>query len=288
VSSIATNASNVTDLLPTELTQPDPPKPEATLPSPPDADVIATLHAGWTRRLVVPLSLWLVAFLSAALATGAGYRDLARWAAIGPGVVGLIVGLTLWSRRAVIRETGVEVTSLFGTRRVKYADVHSFTYDARSYRFYLPIPIGRVAELRLVGRKGRATFHAGFVRFDKYAQLIIERVVEASVQRMRSLIDRGEVARFGRRIKVDRKNLYLRRWLFRTRAIPLEDITIEVADGDFRISQTSTGKQFAIFALRNTPNLLALPQLIEELSDLRDRPHPVTLNNALTWNGAGG
>jgi hypothetical protein len=258
-----------------------PPSPVAEAGS----DVIAVLHAGWPRRLGVPLAFWTVAFFSAALAVGAAYEDLALWAALVPGVVGLLFGVTLWRRRAIIREGAVEVRSFWGTSRVRYDDVRAFTYDARSYRFYLPIPIGRVAQLALKGARGRATFHAGFARFDKYAPVIIERVVEATVQRMRSAIDLGDRARFGRKIQVDRRFVYIRRAFFRTRAVPIDDLTIEVADGDFHLSTQAKRKKIGVFPLHSVPNLLALPQLVEELSATQTRPRPTTLQETLGWNG---
>ncbi len=256
-----------------------PDKAATATPTAVGAQVIATLHAGWLRRIGVPLVFWVIAFLGSALANGMGQPQLSQWAAIGFGALGLVFGIGLWRRKAVLTRESVTVRNLFRTQTVRFADLQAFTYDARRYRFYLFLPIGRVAKLRLKGSKGLAVFHAGFARFDAYAPILIDLAVEATVRHMREHIDRGEIASFGRRLLVSREQVIVKGMLYGQETAAIDELRTEVADGEFRLS--SPRGELGRFALRDTPNLLALPQLVEELSVNRGRPRPAALQEAL-------
>ena len=72
------------------------------------------------------------------------------------------------SRRAVLTRRSLEVRWRFGTRLIRFDALEGFTFDARSYRLYLFVPVGRVAVLTLWGGGRRVRFHGGFARFDEY------------------------------------------------------------------------------------------------------------------------
>jgi hypothetical protein len=240
---------------------------------------MAVLRAPWWRRTGIPAFFWASGLLGATLVTGAGHRDLALRVAFLPILLGLLFGIELWRRRAIIRRDEVEVRGLFRAARIRFDELEAFTYDARSYRLYLPIPIGRIARLALVARGRRVVFHAGFAHFDQYVPLLVNLAVEAAVKRMREQIDRGERAHFGRRLSVDRKGVYLSALTGRETEVTLDQLRLDVADGSVFISDGT--RRVATLSLRRTPNLLALPQLVDELSANRDSPRPEALYEAL-------
>lgn len=244
-------------------------------------ELVATLHAGWPRRLLVPLA-WAAAGVAAtAVAHGARADALERWTIGVPAVLGLLATLELWRRRAVVTREALSVRWMLGTGRVRFASLQSFTYDARSFRLYLFLPFGRLARLRLVGEEGRATFHAGLARFDAYLPIVLDLAVAATVARMRRDLDRGEKASFGRRLSVDPTGVTVKGRLFGEKRVSVEELQVRVEDGEFHL--TTPQEELGSFPLRSTPNLLALPQLLEELSVTRGRPRPAALQDALAW-----
>ena len=252
-------------------------EPRLSLAPPVDPRIV-TLHAGWARRIGVPLFFWTAGFFAAALATGAGHREAALRIGAAPAIIGALFGVALWRRRAVLGPEAVEVRGLLRTQRLRFADLTAFTYDARSYRLYLPIPIGRVARLSLRGRRSHVVFHAGFAQFDRYAPTVVAQAVEATVQRMRAEIDRGERTRFGRWLSLDRTQLHVRS-LLRRRTIRIQELRLDVADGTVFIAHGR--ERVGSFSLARTPNLFALPQLVEELAANAASPRPDALRQAL-------
>lgn len=248
-----------------------------------EGELIAQLHAGWLRRVVVPLACLLMALVGYVVAIGAGERDAAVYAAAMPSALGLVVAAVFWARKVVIRRDSLLVRGLFHSRTVRFAELEGFTYDLRRYRFYLFLPLGRVAELRLWGGGQRASFHGGIARFDVYAPIVVDLCVAAMVKRLREAIDRGEPARFGRRLEVDHETLHAKGLLSGEVRAGLDQLRIEVVEGEFRISTPE--KELGRYSIASTPNLLALPQLVEELSVTRGRPRPATLAAALREPG---
>ncbi len=253
-------------------------------PTTPDESIVAVLKAPVWRRFGIPLFFWTCAFFGAALALGAGHPELAPRVGLLPALIGALLGVALWRRRAVIRRDGVAVGGLLRPRVVRFDDLQVFTYDARSYRLYLPIPIGRIARLTLKGARQRVVFHAGFAGFDRYVPLIVSLAVEATVSRMRREIDGGQRARFGRRLSVDRASLHVRQRLGTTVQVGFEVLRVDVADGSVFISDGT--KRVATVSLARTPNLLALPQLVAELAANRTSPRPEALAAAVALSAS--
>jgi hypothetical protein len=230
----------------------------------------------------VPFVLFSAGFLAAALANGSGHRNLALRVGLPPIVLGCLFAVALWRRRAVLRLDSIEVRGLLIPRRLRFDELAEFTYDARSYRLYLPIPIGRVARLTLQGRRGAVVFHGGYGGFDRYAPVLVDMVIEALVRKMRASIDRGEAATFGRTIRVDRTHVHVARGLLpgRKTSVPHSQVRIDIADGSLVLS--SEQARLGTYPLRSTPNLLALGQLVRELDAAKDAPRPELLKQALS------
>lgn len=240
---------------------------------------LAVLRAGWTTRLWVPLALVLLGGAGALVVEGAGERAAAIGFLAVPVAAALLVAAVAWARRAVITREGLAVRGLFGTRRVAFADLEQFDYDARRYRLYLFIPLGRVARLRLRGPRGTVVFHAGFRRFDEQLPRLVDLAVAALLPKLRAAIDRGERVAFGRRLSVGATDLTVRGRVFGETKVPVEAVRFDVENGTFRLS--SPEGPLGVFETARTSNLLAMPQLLEELSVNRGRARPSSLLEAL-------
>jgi hypothetical protein len=244
-----------------------------------DAELVATLDAGWVRRTFVPL-FWLgLAFVGTGFAHGAGATGLERWTVGIPVVLGAWSTADVWWRRAIVTRDAAWVRGLLGARVVAFEELVSFTYDARVWRLYLFIPFGSYAWLRLSGRRGTATLHSGFARFKGTLPYVVKRVMAATLERMRRSLDAGEPVRFGRRLTVDRDALTWHRRLRRDVRIPLATLVVRVEDGLFHLSDGD--RDVTSIPVRSTPDLLALPQLLAELEGIAGRPRSSSLAEAL-------
>ena len=244
-----------------------------------DAELVATLDAGWFRRVTVPL-FWLgLAFVGTGFAHGAGATGFERWTVGIPLVLGSWSTADTWWRRAIVTRDAAWVRGLLGARVVSFDDLVSFTYDARVWRLYLFIPFGSYAWLRLRGGRGAATLHSGFARFKGTLPFVMKRVMAATLDRMRRALDVGAPVRFGRRLTVDREALTWHRRLRRDVRIPLATLAIKVEDGQFHLADGD--RDVTSLPVRSTPDLLALPQLLAELEAIAGRPRPSTLAEAL-------
>jgi hypothetical protein len=245
--------------------------------------VVATLVTSLLKRIFVPLAFLALAVLGSALATGAKQRTYVVATALIPGTLAVLSAAVLWARRAVLYRDRLEVRSLLGTSRVLFDELEAFTFDARAFRLYLFIPFGRAARLVLTGKSAKAVFQSGVAEFDQYLPLVIDHAVAATVRRMRLVLDRGERAHFGKRLSVDPASVYVKGRLFGEKRVSVEELLVKVDDGEFHLS--TPHEHLGSFAIRNTPNLLALPQLLEELSVTKGRPRPAALQAALKWGG---
>jgi hypothetical protein len=224
----------------------------------------------------------LVGVLATAIARGAGSRTAEIFTVLVPAFAGLLTTVVVWRRKAVVARDGLDVRSLLGWRRVRFEAISGFTYDARAFRLYLFLPLGRMARLTVEDEaKGRVVFHDGFARFDTYLPIVMDLVVAATVRRMKDGLDHGKRAQFGKRVSVDRATVYVKGVLFGESTASIEELQLVVEDGEVVLA--SPREQLGRFPIRSTPNLLALPQLMEELSVTKGRPRPEALQSALAW-----
>ena len=247
------------------------------------AELVATLDAGWPRKLATPLFWSLLAVVGTAFSHGAGASGLERWTVGIPAVLGGWSTLDTWWRRAIVTRDGAWVRGLFGASVVRFDDLTRFTYDARVWRLYLFIPFGSYARLTLRGRRGRVTLHSGFARFHGTLPFVMKRVLGATLDRMRRTLDAGEPVALGSRLRVDRRGLVWRRLLRADVVIPLDRLAIRVEDGQFHVSDGD--RAVVALAIRKTPDLLALPQLLAELDAIAGRPRSSTLAETLRYAG---
>jgi len=211
------------------------------------------------------------------LAAEVGDAKLVRWSVGLPAAVGMLWSAWLWRRRAILTSEGVEVRGLL-RRAVRFDELREVLWSGRRRRIFF-VPMGHTERLVLRGAGRRVVFASDFADFDAHAPRVADLAAAAVATRMREEVLAGRPACIGRRLRVEAGGVAIRRRLGKLRRVPVEDLTVEIADGVMILS--GRDGLAARVEIARTPNAIALPQLVADLETHRGRPRPTQLLEAL-------